>query len=120
MSRSNSGQCDADRRPNACVAPIERAPFYAVMVLPGSLGTFAGLKTDARARVLGRDGAPIGGLYAVGNDMASIMGGHYPSGGITLGPAMTFGWLAARDLGGVTDDADSSQRAASRSLAPDS
>lgn len=109
---------DPDRRPNACVAPIERAPFYAVKVLPGSLGTFAGLKTDARARVLGRDGAPIGGLYAVGNDMASIMGGHYPSGGITLGPAMTFGWLAARDLAGVTEGADSSQRAASRSLAP--
>jgi hypothetical protein len=50
--------------------------------------------------------------------MASIMGGHYPSGGITLGPAMTFGWLAARDLAGVTEGADSSQRAASRSLAP--
>ena len=45
---------------------------------------------DAKARVLDRQGAPIAGLYAAGNDMASVMGGHYPSGGITLGPAMTF------------------------------
>jgi succinate dehydrogenase/fumarate reductase flavoprotein subunit len=66
-----------------------------VRIVPGSLGTFAGLKTDQHARVLDRQGAPIGGLYAAGNDMNSIMGGHYPGGGITLGPAMTFGWIAA-------------------------
>ena len=57
-----------------------------------------GLVTDARARVLNDSGAPIPGLYAVGNDMASIMGGNYPSGGITLGPAMTFGYVAGRAL----------------------
>ncbi|HOA99924.1 MAG TPA: FAD-dependent oxidoreductase [Casimicrobium huifangae] len=82
--------------PNPCMAPIEQAPFYAVRVVPGSLGTFAGLVTDNNAQVLDSSGMPIGGLYACGNDMNSIMGGHYPSGGITLGPAMTFGYLAAR------------------------
>lgn len=84
-----------------CNAPIERAPFYAVKIVPGSLGTFAGLRTDAAARVLDAAGAPIPGLSAVGNDMASMMGGHYPSGGITLGPAMTFGWIAGRRLAGI-------------------
>jgi succinate dehydrogenase/fumarate reductase flavoprotein subunit len=86
---------------NPCMAPLVRAPFYAVRVLPGSLGTFAGLRTDARARVLDADEQPIPGLWAAGNDMASVMAGHYPSGGITLGPAMTFGWLAAHDAAGV-------------------
>ena len=84
--------------PNPCVAPIERGPFYAVRIVPGSLGTFAGLVTDAAARVLGASGRPVPGLFAAGNDMASIMGGNYPSGGITLGPAMTFGWIAAQHI----------------------
>jgi succinate dehydrogenase/fumarate reductase flavoprotein subunit len=92
----NRGSGDPDHRPNPCIAPIERAPFYAIKVLPGSFGTFAGLKTDAFARVLNRDGKPIDGLYAAGNDQASVMGGHYPSGGINLGPAMTFGFVAGR------------------------
>src|SRR6185295_10057483 len=92
---------DPKQTPNPCVAPIERGPFYAVKVVPGSLGTFAGLLTDASARVLDRDGHPIPGLYACGNDMNSIMGGRYPSGGITLGPAMTFGYIAAHDAAGV-------------------
>lgn len=83
--------------PNPCMAPLVRAPFYAVRVVVGSLGTFAGLRTDARARVLDDGGTPIPGLHAVGNDMSSVMGGHYPSGGITLGPAMTFGYVAAHD-----------------------
>jgi len=90
---------DAAHRPNPCVAPVTDGPFYAVKVVPGDLGTFAGLRTDASARVLaGGDGAPIPGLYAAGNDAASIMGGAYPGGGITLGPAMTFGWIAARHM----------------------
>jgi predicted oxidoreductase len=82
------------------VAPIERGPFYAVRIVPGSLGTFAGLVTDAAARVLDASGRPIPGLYAVGNDMSSMMGGNYPSGGITLGPAMTFSWIAAQRIAG--------------------
>ena len=91
--------------PNPCVAPIEHGPFYAVKVLPGSFGTFAGLKANAHAQVLGRDDRPIPGLYAVGTDMASVMGGFYPSGGINLGPAMTFGYIAARHAAGLSDGA---------------
>lgn len=89
-------QGDAKHLPNPCVAPIEPGPFYAVKVVPGSFGTFAGLATDEHARVLNSQGQPIPGLYAAGTDMASVMGGHYPAGGINLGPAMTFGFIAAR------------------------
>ncbi len=86
--------------PSPCVAPIEHGPFYALRIVPGSLGTFAGLAADAHARVLDARGAPIPGLYTVGNDMASTMRGHYPSGGITLGPAMTFGYVLAHHAAG--------------------
>ncbi|MEX8518350.1 MAG: FAD-dependent oxidoreductase [Leptothrix sp. (in: b-proteobacteria)] len=87
--------------PNPCMAPLTKSPFYAVKVVPGSLGTFAGLRVDAQARVLDGDNQPIPGLYAAGNDMASLMGGNYPSGGITLGPALTFGFIAAHHAAGV-------------------
>lgn len=97
----NRLQGDPGHRPNPCVAPIARGPFHAVKIVPGSLGTFAGLATDARARVLDRDGRPIPGLWAAGNDMSSMMGGRYPAGGITLGPAMTFAHLAARDAAAI-------------------
>ncbi|WP_176054504.1 FAD-dependent oxidoreductase [Paraburkholderia caribensis] len=97
----NRVQGDPAHEPNPCIAPIENGPFYAVKLLPGSLGTFAGLATDANARVLDRHGDAIAGLYAVGNDSASMMGGCYPSGGITLGPAMTFGYLAGLSLAGA-------------------
>jgi len=100
----NRLQGDARSLPNPCVAPIERGPFYAVKVVPGSFGTFAGLKTDGSARVLDAGGAPIPGLYAAGTDMASVMGGHYPAGGINLGPAMTFGYIAARHAAGADDE----------------
>jgi predicted oxidoreductase len=73
-----------------------------VKVMPGSFGTFAGLKTDASARVLDAGGGPIPGLYAAGTDMASVMGGHYPAGGINLGPAMTFGYIVGRHAAGAT------------------
>nr|WP_245272598.1 FAD-binding protein [Rhizobium favelukesii] len=69
--------------------------------VPGSLGTFAGLTTDALARVLGHDDQPIPGLFAVGNDMSSVMNGRYPSAGITLGPGMTFGYVVGRHLAGL-------------------
>lgn len=91
---------DPANTPNPCVAPIEAGPFYAVKVVPGSFGTFAGLKTDASARVLDGAGRPIPGLYAAGADMASVMGGHYPAGGINLGPAMTFGYIAGLHAAG--------------------
>lgn len=97
----NRAQGDPDHRPNPSLAPLDRPPYYAVKVVPGSLGTFAGLETDAMARVLDAAGRPVPGLYAAGNDMASIFGGNYPSGGITLGPAMTFGYIAGRALAGL-------------------
>lgn len=100
-SAYNRAQGDPSIRPNPCIAPIENGPFYAVKMVPGSLGTFSGLRTDENARVLDGAGAPIPGLYAAGNDLSSIMGGHYPSGGITLGPAMTFGYLAALHMSGT-------------------
>lgn len=103
-SAYNRKQGDALHQPNPCVAPIEQGPFYAVKVEAGSFGTFAGLKTNEHAQVLDRQGLPIAGLYAAGSDMASIMGGHYPAGGINLGPAATFGYIAARHMAGATHD----------------
>ncbi|MCA0044879.1 FAD-dependent oxidoreductase [Celeribacter litoreus] len=89
------------RGPNPSLRPLDQGPFYAVKLVPGSLGTFAGIKTAANGQVLSTTGAPIDGLYAIGNDAASIMGGHYPSGGITLGPGMTFGYVVGRRLAGL-------------------
>ncbi len=94
-------QGDKDVTPNPCLAPIEKPPYYAVKVTPGSFGTFAGLRTDGCARVLDQGGAAISGLYAAGTDMASVMGGHYPAGGINLGPALTFGFIAGRHAAGA-------------------
>lgn len=92
---------DPEHKPNPCVAPVEHGPFYAVKLVIGDLGTFAGLRSDENARVLDEAGHPIPGLYAAGNDAASIMGGNYPGGGITLGPAITFGYIAARHMSGA-------------------
>lgn len=89
---------DGDQKPNPCVAPILRAPFHAVAVWPADLGMATGIRTDAQARVLAADGTTIEGLYACGNDMASVMEGAYPAPGITLGPAITFAYLAARHV----------------------
>jgi len=93
---------DPDIKPNPCVAPLAQAPFYAVRVEIGDLGTYAGIATNGNAQVLDEHKRPIPGLYAAGNDALSIMGGNYPGPGITLGPAMTFGWLAGRHLAGET------------------
>lgn len=90
--------------PNPCMAPIVKPPFYAVKVTPGSFGAFAGLKTDAAARVLSASGLPIAGLYAAGSDMASVFGGSYPAGGINIGPALTFGHIAALHAAGHLED----------------
>lgn len=77
--------------------------LYAVRLYVGDLGTFAGLKTSSDAEVLNDAGRPIGVLYAVGNDAASVMGGNYPGGGITLGPAITFGYIAVRHMSGANE-----------------
>ncbi|QDW36579.1 FAD-dependent oxidoreductase [Bradyrhizobium sp. KBS0727] len=96
----NRYQGDALHGPNPCIAPIKDGPFYAIKMVIGDLGTYAGIRTDENARALDGDGQPIAGLYAAGNDMASIMGGNYPGAGITLGPALTFGYIAGRHIAG--------------------
>lgn len=89
---------DPQHTPNPCLAPLASGPFYAIRMHTGDLGSARGLVTNAQANVLNRDGQPIAGLYAVGNDMNSLMKGTYPGPGITLGPALTFGWLAANHI----------------------
>lgn len=86
---------DPHHGPNPCLAPLTRAPWYAIRVETGDLGSARGLVTDANANVLDRQGQPIAGLYAAGNDMNSIMDGTYPGPGITIGPGLTFGYIAA-------------------------
>jgi succinate dehydrogenase/fumarate reductase flavoprotein subunit len=92
---------DPEHKPNPCVAPIGDGPYYALKVVMGDLGTFDGITTNVSGEVLNANGAPIAGLYAVGNDRASVMGGNYPGAGITLGPIMTFGYITGRHLAGV-------------------
>lgn len=89
---------DPANQPNPCVAPVQTGPFYAVKVVMGDLGTFDGIKTSVVGEVLKRDGSKIDGLYAVGNDRASMMGGNYPGAGITHGPNMTFGFVTANHI----------------------
>ncbi|MFE4696140.1 3-oxosteroid 1-dehydrogenase [Streptomyces sp. NPDC056738] len=84
--------------PNSCLAPLWLPPFHAFKIVPGDLGTKGGLRTDARARVLRPDGTVIPGLYAAGNASAAVMGHSYAGAGSTIGPAMTFGYIAALDL----------------------
>lgn len=89
---------DPDHHPNPCVAPIQDGPFYALRILMGDLGTFDGIRTTVTGEVLRPDNSLIPGLYAVGNDRASIMGGTYPGAGITLGPILTFGYITGRHI----------------------
>ncbi|HEX6689580.1 MAG TPA: FAD-dependent oxidoreductase [Burkholderiales bacterium] len=91
---------DPAHRPNPCLAPLETPPFYAVELQHSDLAPSVGLKTDADARVLDAVGKPIAGLFACGNDMASIMRGAYPAPGITLGPALVFAYRAACHMAG--------------------
>ncbi len=92
---------DPNHQPNPCVAPIVKGPFYALKLVMGDLGSFDGLQTSVVGEVLKRDGLPIAGLYAAGNDRASIMGGNYPGAGITHGPNMTFGYVTGNHLADV-------------------
>src|SRR5262249_3465287 len=88
---------DPRRRPNPNLAPLNQPPYYAVKIVPGDLGTKGGLRTDERARVLRQDGSAIAGLYAAGNASAAVMGHSYAGAGATIGPAMTFCYLAVLD-----------------------
>jgi len=89
---------DPDHKPNPCLAPLTKAPFYAIRIHTGDLGSARGLVTNGNANVLDRSGKPIPGLYAAGNDMNSMMNGTYPGPGITIGPGLTFGWIAATHI----------------------
>ncbi len=86
---------------NPNLLPLDKAPYYALAIYPGDIGTNGGLVTDGNANVLDGEGRPIGNLYAAGNITASVMGRSYPGGGATIGPAMTFGYLAARHAMGA-------------------
>jgi 3-oxosteroid 1-dehydrogenase len=85
-------------KPNPNLGPVDQAPFYAVKVFPGDLGTKGGILTDEHARALREDGTVIEGLYAAGNASASVMGHTYPGPGATLGPAMVFGFIGGRHM----------------------
>jgi 3-oxosteroid 1-dehydrogenase len=89
----NSG--DAANKPNPCMGPVVDPPFYMLELLPGDIGTCIGVKTDENGQALDEEGLPVEGLYACGNDMSSVMRGHYPGPGVTLGPAVVFGYRAA-------------------------
>lgn len=102
---------DPKVKPNPCLGPVAKGPFYALRLDPGDIGTKGGLRTDGQARVLRPDGSAIEGLYAIGNTSAAVMGKTYPGPGSTIGPAMTFGFVAANHLAAavpaaatVTDD----------------
>jgi len=86
---------DPSVRPNPCLGPLDRPPYYAIELWPGDLGTKGGLVTDDHARVLREDGSPIEGLYATGNCSAAVMGNSYAGAGATIGPSMVFGYIAA-------------------------
>jgi succinate dehydrogenase/fumarate reductase flavoprotein subunit len=93
---------DPTHAPNPCLAPIETGPYYAIRVHAGDIGTASGLAADLHSRVLDDGGKPIAGLYACGNDRNSVMAGFYPSGGITIGPALTFAYLAVMHAAGAS------------------
>jgi 3-oxosteroid 1-dehydrogenase len=95
---ADPGQC-----PNPCLGTIAKPPFYAIRIWPVDVGTCGGLLTDEHARVLREDGAPIGGLYATGNSSASVMGGSYVGAGSTIGPSLTFGYIAAKHAAGANE-----------------
>lgn len=97
-------QGDPEHKPNPNLGPLETGPFYALRLVPGDIGTFSGIRTDASARVLAADGAPIPGLYAAGNDALSFLSGAYAGAGATLGPGMTLAYIAARHLAGAASE----------------
>jgi 3-oxosteroid 1-dehydrogenase len=89
---------DPTIKPNPCLSPIDQAPYYAITMVPGDLGTKGGLRTDVHGRVQRADGSVIDGLYAAGNVSSPVMGHTYAGPGATIGPAITFGYLAAQHI----------------------
>jgi succinate dehydrogenase/fumarate reductase flavoprotein subunit len=107
MSRFNG---DAAQKPNPCIRPLGKGPYYAVTVWPADLACSAGLSGNANGELLDVNGNVIPGLFACGNDLASIFRGTYPGPGTTLGPAIVFGWRVAKYIAGKLDDAASNSR----------
>ncbi|MBJ7337676.1 3-oxosteroid 1-dehydrogenase [Mycolicibacterium sp.] len=99
---------DPTVKPNPNLGEISHGPFYAAKMVPGDLGTKGGVRTDVDGRALRDDGSVIDGLYAAGNVSSPVMGHTYPGPGGTIGPAMTFGYLAALHLAGAAKAATSS------------
>lgn len=97
---------DRDHGPNPCLGPIGTAPYIAMEIWPAEIACSVGLPTNADGEVLDKDRRPIGGLYAAGNDMASVMAGSYPGPGTTLGPALVFGYRSAMHAAGKPLDDD--------------
>ncbi len=89
---------DPTHKPNPCVGAISKGPFYATRMYPGDVGTFGGVVTDERARVLRKDSSVIEGLYATGNSTSSVMGRTYPGAGASIAPSFVFGYIAAKDV----------------------
>ena len=92
---------DASVTPNPCLGPLAKGPFYAFQIFPGDIGTKGGVDVDVNAQALDKTGKPIAGLYATGNTASSVMGRTYPGAGSTIGPAMTFGYVAAKHMMGA-------------------
>ena len=88
---------DPFNKPSETLGSISEAPFYAVPVVPGDVGTYGGVVTDEFARVLRKDGSVISGLYATGVSTASVMGRAYPGAGASVGPSFVWGYVAAKD-----------------------
>ena len=95
-SAYNRALGDPNRRVHPCLGPLDEAPYYAVQVLPGDIGTCGGLMTNEHAQVVGQDDQPIEGLYATGNGTATVMGRHYLGPGASIANTMVFGYVAAR------------------------
>lgn len=87
--------------PNPSLGRIDKAPFYAVDMVPGDVSTYGGVLIDIKGRVVKADGTPIAGLYACGTTTASIMGRVYPGAGASVGPSMTVGYIAAKHAAGL-------------------
>jgi len=87
------------------IGKIEKAPFYAIDIVPGDVSTYGGAITDVHSRVVDKSGKPIEGLYACGVSTASPMGKVYPGAGASVGPSMTFGWIAAKHAAGLDNQA---------------
>jgi 3-oxosteroid 1-dehydrogenase len=94
---------DQVKKPVRALGAIEKGPFYAAPVVPGDVGTYGGVVTDANARVLKEDGSPIPGLYATGTTTASVMGRCYPGAGASVGPSFTWGYVAARHAANLSN-----------------